>query len=218
MNQNDVKSIRDMIHALNIKTYGYMLDHVDKYARDLYSGNMTRDQFVNSMADLIEQQLRRAWNEGMRNNELDPQTDMTDEWEQVYQELVTDQFNYIEGYADAIIQGAKNESGVDQFRARASLWANRYNETVDISQRVTADKGDKSQWVLGETEQHCDTCYRLNGIVAYTSEWEELGVHPQGAPNELLECGGWRCDCSLVPTDKRRSPKAFETIMDIVSK
>lgn len=218
MNQNDVKSIRSMIHALNIKTYGYMLDHVDKYARDLYAGNMTRDQFVNSMADLIEQQLRRAWNEGMRNNELDPQTDMTDEWEQMYQELVTDQFNYIEGYADAIIQGAKNESGVDQFRARASLWANRYNETVDISQRVTAAKGDKSQWVLGETEQHCDTCYRLNGIVAYTSEWEELGVHPQGAPNELLECGGWRCDCSLVPTDKRRSPKAFETIMDIVSK
>ena len=99
----------DIIHALNVKTYGYMLNHVDKLARDLYSGSSTRDQFVDSMADLIEQQLRRAWNEGMRNNELDPQTDMTDEWEEIFQELVTDQFNYIEGYADAIVQGANND-------------------------------------------------------------------------------------------------------------
>ena len=218
MNRTDVKAVMDIIHALNVKTYGYMLNHVDKLARDLYSWSITRDQFVDSMADLIEQQLRRAWNEGMRNNEFDPQTDMTDELEQIFQELVTDQFNYIEGYADAIVQGAKNESGVDQFRARATLWANRYNEMVDISQRTTANNGDKYEWVLGATEQHCDTCYRLNGIVAFASEWESLGVHPQGAPNDLLECGGWRCDCSLNLTDKRRSPKAFDVIVGIVMK
>ena len=218
MNQSDVVTIRTLIHELNAKTYDYMLSHVDKYVRDLYNGNMSRDEFIDSMASLIEAQLRRAWNEGMRNNDLDPQKDMTDEWEQEYQNLVLDQFNYIESYADDILEGKENGAGVDQFRSRAQLWANRYNETVSISEVVTAGKGDKLQWALGATEEHCDTCLRLNGIVAYASEWEDLGVYPQNAPNELLECGGWRCDCSLIPTDRRRSPDAYGTIIDIVSK
>ena len=218
MNQSDVVTIRALIHELNIKTYNFMLSHVDKYARDLYEGKITRDQFIDSMASLIESQLRRAWNEGMRNNDLDPQKDMTAEWEQEYQNLVLDQFNYIESYADDILAGKENNSGVAEFRSRAQLWANRYNETVSIAEVVTAGKGDKLQWQLGATEEHCDSCLRLNGIVAYASEWEELGVYPQNAPNDLLECGGWRCDCSLVPTDKRRSPDAYGTIMDIVSK
>lgn len=209
--------IRELIHAINLKTYGYMLDHVDKYARELYKDEMSRDEFIDSMASLIEEQLKRAWNEGMRNNGLDPKEDMTDEWQDILDNLILDQWTYIENYADSILQGAKDGTPVESYRARASLWANRYNETVSEAELVTASKGDKLEWVLGATEQHCDTCFRLNGIVAFASEWEELGVHPQGAPNGLLACGGWKCDCGLSPTDKRRTSRAFDTIMDIVS-
>ena len=122
--------IRELIHAINLKTYGYMLDHVDKYARDLYKEEMSRDEFIDSMASLIEEQLKRAWNEGMRNNGLDPKEDMTSEWQDILDNLILDQWGYIEGYADDIIQGAKDGTPVEAFRARASLWANRYNETV----------------------------------------------------------------------------------------
>ena len=31
-------------------------------------------------------------------------------------------------------------------------------------------------------------------------------------------CQGWLCDCSLVVTDQRRSPKVFETLINIVNK
>lgn len=48
----------------------------------------------------------------------------------------------------------------------------------------------------------------LNGIVAYAREWNEYGIHPQSPPNDLLECGGWRCQCRLVSTAKRVTPKA----------
>jgi hypothetical protein len=80
---------------------------------------------------------------------------------------------------------------------------------------IAAHYGQRMMWVYGDAD-HCSTCEQLNGIVAYASEWETLGVKPQSPPNPLLQCGGWRCKCSLRVTDRRRSPKAFETIMNIV--
>jgi len=70
-------------------------------------------------------------------------------------------------------------------------------------------------WVIGETEVSCSTCLALNGIVAYASEWEESGVHPQGPQNGALACGGWNCDCSLDTTNARRTRDALGRIMDI---
>jgi hypothetical protein len=53
-------------------------------------------------------------------------------------------------------------------------------------------------------------------------EWQELDVHPRGYPNPGLECQGGgpanHCDCTLEPTDGRRSPKAYNTVLNIVSK
>jgi hypothetical protein len=39
---------------------------------------------------------------------------------------------------------------------------------------------------------------------------------PQNAPNDSLECGGWKCDCSLTPTDARRTPGAYGKIEEII--
>ena len=57
-------------------------------------------------------------------------------------------------------------------------------------------------WRLGRTEQHCSTCFALNGTVASATDWVISGIRPQAAPNARLECGGWRCDCSLDVTDE----------------
>jgi hypothetical protein len=35
----------------------------------------------------------------------------------------------------------------------------------------------------------------------------EQRFHPQGAPNDALECGGWRCDCSLEVTKEKPTDK-----------
>jgi hypothetical protein len=39
--------------------------------RDLYGDKMSEYQFESAMLDLINQQLRKAWNEGLRANGLD---------------------------------------------------------------------------------------------------------------------------------------------------
>jgi hypothetical protein len=200
-----------------IKTAAYMSRVIDTLVRDLYNGVIESDEFNTELADLIENQFRRAFNEGMRNNELDPIKDMTPGWEAEYQRMVTDQYAFIERFAKDILEGAKSGQSKDEFMARADLWANQYESVVNEAQLITADKKQKYKWVLGATEEHCSTCSRLNGIIAYAEEWEQAGFHPQRPPNELLECGGWRCDCSLEPTDKRRTADALEILLDIAT-
>ena len=58
------------------KTYEYYVMTIQGYVRDLYRGDIEEGDFVTDMASLIEQQLTRAWHEGMRENDLDPVEDM----------------------------------------------------------------------------------------------------------------------------------------------
>ncbi len=78
-----------------------------------------------------------------------------------------------------------------------SLWANNIASTETVGQ--TLDRRDSwYQWQLGATEKHCRDCARLNGQIHRASEWRSAGIRPQ-SPD--LECGGWNCDCRLVPVE-----------------
>lgn len=210
-----VKAALLWLNAWDFKTLDYFVRVLGSWVYDLWNGEVTEDEFIDRLADLVEQQLTRAWNEGMRENGLDPESDMLDEWTQELQDIITSEYSYIDGFAADIVKG--RGGSVAEFQARAQLWANRYADVVNRAKVATASAGAKMEWVYGDTE-HCDVCAALNGIVAFASEWEELNVYPQNPPNDLLTCGGWRCQCELRPTDQRRSPKAFDTIMNIVSK
>lgn len=102
--------------------------------------------------------------------------------------------------------------------ARARLWANRYNEAYNNAlMLMEVQNGGKMIWRMGKREQHCDTCKKLDGMVAYAREWELTGFHPQGAPNWLLECGGWNCGCTLSPTSQERDPNVMNKLMSIAA-
>jgi hypothetical protein len=60
--------------------------------------------------------------------------------------------------------------------------------------------GDKQRyiWQIGNTEQHCEDCLRLNGQVHTMKEWKQANWLPK---TNRLACKGFRCDCSLIPTD-----------------
>jgi hypothetical protein len=188
--------------VVGTKTYAYFLRTLDKAVRELWKGSITESQFVDGLADLLSQQMRRAWNEGMRENGLDPKKDMTPEWEEELQDLIADQFSYVDGYASEIVSASKKDGvTVDAFRARVEMWANNYTSTVNTAQIVTASAKDRFKWVVGPTE-HCGTCAALDGVVATAEKWNELrrrGIEPQG---DKLECGGWKCQCRYEPTNE----------------
>jgi hypothetical protein len=207
----------DAFLTATLKTEGFYQRAMWKATRDLYNGEMGLTAFEDTMIELITGQLRRAWNEGLRTLNLDPQVDQTEEGENFLQDIMLSELSFVDGFADAVLAAARAQEPIDQFRARVDIWVNRYPDVVNQAIQFYAQTGQRLRWQLGQTEQHCQTCSALNNIVAFASEWETSGVKPQSPPNDLLSCSGWHCDCSLVPTDERRSADALTRIMDIIT-
>lgn len=189
-----------------IKTVGSYTRHIWQDMRDYFNGDQDAFAFIDSLVAEIDNQYTRAWNEGAKEAGVDPR-DMSDPDLVPLQDRIEREREFILGLAEDIdaarAQGMTTQEFSAAFKYRADLWANRYAEVKN--EAVIWFSRDKLEWQLGATEQHCATCAKLNGVVAYADEWNESGLRPQSAPNDRLECGGWRCDCSLVPTDKRKT-------------
>lgn len=181
------------------------------------SGNV--GNFIATFLRSIDVQLTDAWNKGAEEVGVSPE-DMKPEDLQILNSIIDNEAQYVEGLAGDIMQARADEMAREQFDSqfgsRVDIWGNRYTETENRSKMHFGGK-QRLEWVLGATEKHCTTCLALNGIIAFAEEWEESGVQPQAPPNPVLECGGWKCDCSLVPTDRRRSAGALTRIMDIAT-
>jgi len=185
-----------------VKTEGFMNRAIDKMIKDLYYGEITKDEFDGRMFDLIDDQMRRAFNEGMRKNGLDPVANMTDAWRQIYQDKTLSQVEFIDKFSRDILNNADQVAGYDKLLERANMWSNQYPAMVQEAKLTTAYPKDRYVWKLGATEEHCSTCASLDGVIHTAQEWLDLGLHPGQPPNGALECGGWRCDCSLEYTDE----------------
>lgn len=198
-----------------LKTYDYFLRHINGLVRGVYTGNVG-GEMIDVMANLIQGQLTDAYNQAWKDdgNKL-PLPDFLDK---SLTEAIANQYSYVDQFYRDIVDARIDNTSIEPLMVRASLWANRYNEATSEAVRLMAlENGGKLVWKLGETEKHCSTCAALNNKVAYAKEWESSGLKPQNAPNKLLECGGWQCDCSLEPTDKRRSAKVLVELWAIAA-
>jgi hypothetical protein len=72
-------------------------------------------------------------------------------------------------------------------------------------------------WREGDTMDKCVVCVALDGIVAPVSVWRSLGVQPQAAPNDKLDCGGWRCQCVLEITTAQADEDAADRIRSAIA-
>lgn len=198
------------------KTEEYFNAHIEHLIQQLYNGYMDGSTFIDIMYSLISGQIYDAYVQAWEDdgNTL-PLPDYLDSAEKL---AVVNQQDFVQGLADDIIQASVDGKPIDPLLARAGLWSNQWSSEYNNAQvLITANTGGKMMWIEGDTKEKCEQCVALDGIVAYASEWDELNVHPKNAPNEMISCGGWDCECKLQSTDQRRSPKAFETIMNIVS-
>jgi hypothetical protein len=214
--KNNVEIPADILHGLAdlFKTVDWYDRAMWAAVKDLYNGVIGIVEFETAMIDMIQNQLRRAWNEGMRSLGLDPETDMLLLWEMALQDIMAQELVYVDPLAADIMSASASGELVDKFRSRVSIWTNRYNDVVNQATQICAQAGQKMEWIFGDTD-HCTTCEQLNGTVAFESEWEKSGIYPQRPPNDMLSCGGWNCQCTLNPTDKHRSPNALEKLLSI---
>jgi len=195
---------RNLINAVLVvmdatKTVAYFQRALNRAVLDFYRDDITAFDFVDTMIRLIEDQFRRAWNEGARAVGYDPE-DMTFDDQFTLLSRIEREKEYILDFAGAIENARLNEQPVGPLQARVPMWANRYNEVVSYSQTYFG-KLERFEWVLGPTE-HCDSCLTLAGTVATGQQWVDAratGIYPQ---SNQLQCGGYNCQCELRKTDK----------------
>jgi len=210
------RKARHMAGDTEVKTYEYYRKTIINLVESLWNGNIG-GEFVDIMYNLIHGQLSDAYERAMAEAELLPE-DATPEMREEVANAIRQEQQFVQPlFKEIIIAKTTEGETIDQFLDRAEIWANRYNDVYNQAKlSIAGIMGKKLEWVMGDAE-HCSTCQTLSGKVAYAAEWERSGFHPQGPPNPLLECGGWNCACSLVPTDKRKTYRVAQWLIDFAS-
>jgi hypothetical protein len=168
--------------------------------RGLWSGTFDVPQFFSAMHTAISRGFTLAWYDGAEECGISPEELSIDEIRELNFRIDRENL-FVVNFANAIVIGSKANGGkLTPLFTRANLWINRYDDIKNHA-RVLACKDKKLIWELGATEEHCRTCNALHGKVKRASIWLTAGVRPQNAPNDLLECEGWNCRCTLTPTD-----------------
>lgn len=181
-----------------LKTQAFYARVMKEQIRLFYNAQTDVFGFLDRMFSLIDDQFKRAFNEGLRSVGFDPK-DMTQEMGIELNLRIQQELSYMLDFAQELENARNTGLPVEPFYLRIPLWAIRYSEIVDFGALMGGTKQDLYMWRLGATEKHCPTCATLAGTVASKADWLASGLRPQNAPNPRLQCGGWRCDCALVP-------------------
>lgn len=208
---NWLLDLLDAIPALwrmvEIKTEEMFLRQLRTYCLQLFRGELGEFAWIDDMSTTIADQMGKAWREGAKAVEVEP-SEFTDEDNEELNKIIASEYEYVLALGSDILalrlMGGSLEDYRNKFASRIEVWAHRYTDVVNQAKAHFGGR-IKLEWVLGETEEHCATCAAMAGTVAWSKEWDESPIKPQNPPNEKLECGGWRCDCRLEVTDKRRT-------------
>ncbi len=114
---------------------------------------------------------------------------------------LAEQSQYVTGFSEVLFKG----DGISDALAegKPALWFNKAIMPLYQAGRLSADKNGLYEFLLGNTEEHCDTCLRLAGQRHRLKDWAKRKLIPPG-DEEHFECGGWKCDCKLQRLDKGR--------------
>ena len=179
---------------MEIKSAESFAKNIRVAVRGLWTGDFDFMAFVDNMTSAIFKGYEQAWQEGAAQCGM-AVADRTAAEQQRLDREVNSDLGHVPGLADFIALNSKANGGkLGASLSRAELWANRYNFVVGIAQQVScADM--KYMWVVGPTD-HCRDCATYDGRIYRGSTWAAVGAQPQ---SRRLECGGYRCQCSLVP-------------------
>jgi hypothetical protein len=96
-----------------------------------------------------------------------------------------------------------------KFIDRVGLWVNKGLARVFQMGKLAADANQMMEWVLGKTEEHCRTCLAAAGQRHRARDWQRAGIIPK---TDRLICGGFYCDCQLVPVPGERARGRLDKI------
>jgi hypothetical protein len=183
------------------------IDDVQAQVADLIergaSGEIQEDEFNEELVALMALMLLTAVNEGRGVAVDTPINDAPQEIQEQYSEAMTQTRQSARNLWREVENGAFSENeqrtaerAREMAENRGNLWGASLADFYWLG-LVFNEALERLEWRLGATEQHCGDCLRLDGQVHTRTEWIASGWRPK---TRGLECGGWLCDCSLVPT------------------
>lgn len=180
-------------------------------ARGLWGGVLDYEQAYDALDVAVRTGITKAWYEGLRDAGFQP-SEMTDAEKLALRQAIVSEQVRMNNFLTYCLDNTK-ASGAPWSKcdSKAQLWSLRAKDVRN--QALLLAQGDpKLVWRLGRTEKHCSTCLKLDGKVKRASYWAGLSLRPQNPPNPLLECQGWKCDCTLAPTEEPLSKGTLGTL------
>lgn len=172
--------------------------------RGLWSGALSYEQFYDAMYTAIQYHVPLAWYAGAKACGILP-NELTQAERVEMARSINYELQWIEGFAVAIQENSKADGGALQpLFTRSKIWIGRW-EGIKSQAMAMACADKKLKWVQGPSEQGCKSCTKLNGKIKRASVWNEQGILPRVHGSEKLACRGFRCLCTLVPTDEPAS-------------
>ena len=215
------KAVTDRAASLAAER-GYDLRYVKGYSAGSYRAGIidaarsfwkegSRGNFSTRMNTLIKFGLNDAWVAGAALVNVNKDEFEQEDWDEIGR-IVAEEKSHVADLLDYLDTLANDPKGsLQSAMPRLEMWANRFNDVVNQAMVWFGGK-TRLKWVMGPTEDHCDSCGKLNGIVAWAREWETADIRPQ---SHDLQCHGYNCLCRLEPTTQRRSPRALERIRSV---
>jgi len=133
-----------------VKTYEGYFRQLWNRTNELYNGEIGEDEFIDTLAELIQEQITRAWRAALRDSEMDADLVNSDYADNV-EAMILSEFEHVDQFANDILDAAASGAGVDEFRSRCELWANRYNDAYNNALLEIAGTGDRFIWIYGDT-------------------------------------------------------------------
>ena len=173
-------------------------DAITQAIVDYFTGDRriqeARGDFKHAATNGLGDAFETGWLDGGQELPLDPEAV---DWLAARQEQ---EFGFID---QLFVQAKelKQEKDFDYF-AWATERADGYAASaggVYNEGKLFAAKNKLLTWVYGETE-HCETCEKLNGQ-RHRASWFVSRNYIPRQPGAAMECGGYRCMCSLIADD-----------------
>lgn len=184
--------------AFSVTAANFERQFVGAFSRAL-GGRMPRSQFEGLMLGFLSSEGRKAYADGLRSG--GGTGDLSDEDEARVQNWLVDQIDYIDGIADELYdEGANPDAAHD----RATLWVNKSLGDMFEAGRLAANPGRMYRFDGDDGVESCNTCKRLKGQVHSLEDWHKNQLVPK-IYTATFDCGGWKCQHKLVPTDEPES-------------
>lgn len=91
----------------------------------------------------------------------------------------------------------RGEIDADDLRELVGMRVNGYANSLEAvyqAGRMWGAKNKMLTWHLGRTQEHCQTCTRLDGK-AHRAKWFLARNYIPRRPGASMECGGYQCQC-----------------------